>query len=187
MGLWVGRASAAQPAWVCELAFNRMRFAGCKRPTVVGPRQVSMPTSSRQGGGGAPVLRPTLAGNRRGRPRAAASTPPCPATMGGNREWCLRSGAPPPPCCIRDGVPRLRMPPRCRGRWLGARAQAPFAVAATCARTDGVDGPTPANRKRCPASVGRRTCPGPPALLDACKQRAANAGKWSTANRLSND
>ena len=48
-------------------------------------------------------------------------------------------------------------------RWLGGWAQAPLAVAATSTRTDAVDGATPANRKRCPASVGRRTYPKPPA------------------------
>jgi len=85
-----------------------------------------------------------------------------------------------------DDVPRLRMARGCRGRWLGARAQAPFAVAATIARTDGVDGATPANRTRCPASVGRRTCPKPPALLHPRTRAAANISKRPTANRLSN-
>jgi len=122
-----------------------------------------MPRSWRQGGGGAPVLRPTLAGGRRRLQSAAASTPLCPATVGGDRESGLRPGAPPPPWCIWGGVPRLCMPPGCPGRWLGVRAQVRFAVAATIARTDAVDGATPANRKRCPASVGRRTYPGPPA------------------------
>jgi len=61
------------------------------------PRTASLPTSWRQGGGGAPVLRPTLAGGRRRLHRSAASTPLRPATMGGDREWCLRPGAPPPP------------------------------------------------------------------------------------------
>ena len=72
------------------------------------------------------------------------------------------------------------------GRWLGARAQAPFAVAATIARTDGVDGATPANRTGCPACVGRRTCPKPPALLHPRTRAAANISKRPTANRLSN-
>ena len=80
------------------------------------------------------------------------------------------------------GMPLLRMPPRCPGRWLGARAQAPFAVAATGARTDGVDGATPANRIRCPASVGRRTCPGPPAL--ARRSHAARREPRQLAMRL---
>jgi len=70
------------------------------------------------------------------------------------------------------GMPRLCMPPGCQGRWLGARAQAPFAVAATSARTDAVDGATPANRTRCPASVGRSNAPGHLPLLHACTQPA---------------
>jgi hypothetical protein len=62
---------------------------------------VSLPRSRRQGGGGAPVLRPALAGGRRCLQSAAASSPLRPTTVGGDREWCLRPGAPPPPCASR--------------------------------------------------------------------------------------
>ena len=85
--------------------------------------------------------------------------------------------------CIRRGVPRLRMRHGCPGRWLGARAQAPFAVAATTARTDSVDDATPVHRIRCPASVGRRTCPGPPA--PAPRLHAARREPRQLADRLS--
>ena len=86
-----------------------------------------------------------------------------PCNLGGRPRMVPAPGGTTTALMHRGGVPRLCMPPGCPGRWLGVRAQAPFAVAATIARTDAVDGATPVHRKRRPASVGRRTCPGPPA------------------------
>jgi hypothetical protein len=84
-------------SYVCEASCTR-RF------NVLCPRKVSLPTSWRQGDGAAPVLRPTLAGGRRGLRSTAASSPLRPATVGGDRESGLRPGAPPPPCA--SGVAR---------------------------------------------------------------------------------
>jgi len=111
--------------------------------------------------------RPRSPAHARGRPSQTAirsrinTAVPC--NHGGRPRMVPAPGGTTTALCIGCGVPRRCMPPGCRGRWLGVRAQAPFAVAATSARTDAVDGATPANRKRCPASVGRRTCPRPPA------------------------
>ena len=71
------------------------------------------------------------------------------------------------------GMPRFCLPPGCRGRRFGVRAQVPFAVYSTCAREHGVDGATRVGAIRRPASVDRRTYPRPPATLhDICTQRA---------------
>ena len=57
-----------------------------------------MPVLWRQGGGGAPVLRPSLAGHRcRLACRSAIHTVVA-CKRCGDREWGLRPGAPPPPC-----------------------------------------------------------------------------------------
>jgi hypothetical protein len=111
--------------------------------------------------------RPRSPAHARGRPSQTAIRSriniAVPCKHGGRPRMVPAPGGTTTALCLRGGVPRLCMRPRCPGRWLGARAQAPFAVAATRARVNGVDGATPVNRKRCPASVGRRTCPGPPA------------------------
>ena len=52
----------------------------------------------RQADGGAPVLRPSLAGHCLWLACRCAINTVVPCKRGGDREWGLRPGAPPPPC-----------------------------------------------------------------------------------------
>ena len=151
-------------------------LGGCKRPTVVCLRTVSMPTSWRQGGGGAPVLRPTLAGGRSRLQSAAASTPLCPASMGGNRESGLRPGAPPPPCASGVACHAVACHPgagagglgygrRHHSRW-PRPAQEQTVLMARRRRT----------KNGAPRAWAGERAPGHLPLLHACTQPAANLG-----------
>ena len=155
-----------------------MRFGGCKRPTVVCPRMVSMRTSWRQGGGGAPVLRPTLAGRRDCLHRAAASSPLCTAILGGDREWRLRPGAPPPPCASGVACHALACHPgagagglghgrRHHSRWLRPSHEQTLLMARRLRTENGA-----------PRAWAGERAPGHLPLLYACTQPAAKVSNW---------
>ena len=128
------------------------------------PCTPSPPATVPQGGGGAPVLRPTLAGHHRGPQRTAASSPTKRANRQDTANGASDRGHHHRPAATSGGRPRVGLPPRCRGRWLGVRSQAPFAVSWLLARLAGVDGtarrgPHRVPRERGPENVPRAACP----------------------------
>ena len=72
----------------------RLVFATLASLCVLG----GMPVLWRQADGGAPVLRPSLAGHRLWLACRSAINTVVPRKRGVDREWGLRSRAPPPPC-----------------------------------------------------------------------------------------
>ena len=128
------------------------------------PRKASPPATAPQGGGGAPVLRPTLAGRHPGPQRPAASSRSKRAKSHDTANGASARGHHHRPASTEGGPPRVGVPLGCRGRWFGVRAQAPFAVSWLVARLDGVDGaarhgPHRVPRERGPENVPRATCP----------------------------
>ncbi len=119
-----------------------------------------LPMVRRQGGGGAPVLRPTLAGHRRKPPSEAPSTRDlrCPRwqtprmgpTPGGTTATLLHTALACNAIACRSGA---------GAGGLGYGRRPPFAVSSTFARDHGIDGAALAGRQRCPASVGPENVP----------------------------
>ena len=90
----------ARPFIRFRLQSSRLFVWGCAWACTVGvlPRPGSMPVWWSQGGGGAPVLRPSLAGHCLWRACRTSINTVVPCMRCGDREWGLRPGAPPPPC-----------------------------------------------------------------------------------------
>ncbi len=144
------------------------------------------PATAPQGGGGAPVLRPTLAGHHHGPQRPAASTRAKRAKSHDTANGGLRPGAPPPPCCNR------RWPATCRGATGGAGAggsgygRRPHSrchgLSASLAGVDGAArrGPRRVPRERGPENVPRATCLARTRVRAATQRTAQRKGPNAT-------
>ena len=147
----------------CMRGSVRGQVAGASSATVC-PCTPSPPATVPQGGGGAPVLRPTLAGHHRGPPQTAASSPTKRANSQDTANGASDRGHHHRPAATSGGRPRVGPPPKCWGRWLGVRSEAPFAGSWLFVRLAGVDGasargPHRVPRERGPENVPRATCP----------------------------
>ena len=123
-----------------------------------------LPTTVPQGDGGAPVLRPTLAGQPCGPRRSAASSPSKRATSQDTANGASARGHHHRPVQRSLAWHLFACHLGCRGRWLGVRSEAPFAVSWLFARLAGVEcaalrRPHRVPRERGPENVPRATCP----------------------------
>ena len=97
----------------CMRGSVRGQVAGASSATVC-PCTPSPPATVPQGGGGAPVLRPTLAGHHRGPPQTAASSPTKHANSQDTANGACDRGHHHRPAATDGGRPPVGVPPGCR-------------------------------------------------------------------------